>query len=251
MAESPPCEVYPIVYFDAMRVKVRSDGQILNKAVYIGLGINMDGSKELLCMWIMDTEGAKFWLSVFTELQNRGLRDIFIACVDGLAGFPDAIQTVFPQAKVQLCIFHMIRNSLNYVSYRDRKAVASDLKMIYAAATVDLAEAMLTQIAPKWDKQYPSISDSWRRHWEHLSTFLAYPYDIRKVLYTTKPLEAVNRSFRKVSKNCVVFPSDDAVKKLFFLASRNISKKWNRSISNWKGALNRFFIEFGDRVPNF
>jgi len=199
----------------------------------------------------MDTEGAKFWLSVFTELQNRGLRDIFVACVDGLTGFPDAIQTVFPQAKVQLCIVHMIRNSLKYVSYRDRKAVASDLKMIYAATTVDLAEAMLTQFAAKWDKQYPNISDSWRRHWEHLITFLAYPYDIRKVLYTTNPLEAVNRSFRKVSKNRSVFPSDDAAKKLFFLASHNISKKWNRPISNWNGALNRFFIEFGDRVPNF
>lgn len=242
-------EVYPIVYFDAMRVKVRSDGQIHNKAVYLGLGIDTEGNKALLGMWIMETEGAKFWLSVLTELQNRGLRDIFIACVDGLTGFPDAIKAAFPRTKVQLCIVHMIRNSLKYVSYRDRKAVATDLKKIYTASTVDLALAHLNDLATTWDKQYPNISASWHRHWEHIITFLAYPPDIRKVLYTTNPIESVNRTLRKVSKTRGVFPSEDAVKKLFYLAFRNIIKKWTRPINNWKGAMNRFFIEFGDRVP--
>ena len=244
-------EVYPIVYFDAMRVKVRSDGQIINKAVYLGLGINMDGTKELLGMWIRDTEGAKFWLSLFTELHNRGLRDIFIACVDGLTGFPDAIQAAFPHTKVQLCIVHLIRHALSYVSYRDRKALTADLKKVYTAPTVEQADAMLTQFAATWDRHYPNVSTSWRRHWQHLTTFLDYPQDIRRILYTTNPIESVNRALRKVSKNRGVFPSDDAVKKLFYLAALNITKKWSRPINNWKGALNRFFIQFGDRVPSF
>ena len=245
----PLDEVYPIVYFDAMRVKIRSGGQIINKAVYLGLGIKMDGTKDLLGMWIQDTEGAKFWLSILTELQNRGLRDIFIACVDGLTGFPDAIETAYPNTKVQLCIVHMVRNSLKYVSYRDRKAVCTDLKKIYTAATLESAETMLDEFADTWDKQYPNISKSWCRHWAYLVTFLAYPPDIRRVLYTTNPMEAVNRSFRKVSKTRGVFPSDDAVKKLFYLASKHITKKWTQPINNWKAALNRFCIEVGDRFP--
>jgi putative transposase len=241
-------EVYPIVYFDALRGKVRDDGQIKNKAVYLALGVNMEGHKELLGLWIAENEGAKFWLGVLTELSNRGLKDIFIACVDGLKGFPEAVEAVFPQTKVQLCIVHMVRNSLKYVSYKDRKAVAADLKDIYRAVTEDEASLNLAAFAEKWDTKYPTISQSWQRNWEAIIPFFAYPEDIRKVIYTTNAIESLNSSLRKISKTRGVFPSDESLIKLFYLALKNISKKWTMPIRNWKAALNRFVIEYQDRL---
>ena len=242
-------EVYPIVYFDALWSKVREDGQVAKVAVYLALGINAAGNKEVLGMWIARTEGAKFWLHVLTELKNRGVKDIFIGCVDGLKGFPEAMEAVFPRTKVQLCLVHMVRQSLCYVGYKERKEVAGDLKEIYRAATVELAETALTAFATKWDKKFPSIGRSWRSNWAQLITFLDYPPEIRKVLYTTNAIESVNRSLRKISKTRGVFPNQDALLKLYFMAMDRITKKWTRPLVDWAGALNRFTIEFGDRVP--
>lgn len=247
---SRPLEnVYPIVYMDALGVKIRDSGSVVNKSVYLALGINMEGDKELLGLWISENEGAKFWLSVLTELQNRGLKDIFIACVDGLSGFPEAIETVFPKTQVQLCILHILRNSFKFVAWKDRKEIAADLKPIYKAATVGEAEANLEAFEQRWDQKYPSISKIWRDNWEHIIPFFAYPEEIRKVIYTTNAIESVNRSVRKIIKNRGAFPSDEAASKLIFLALRNIAKKWSRPIRDWKAALNRFVITFGDRVP--
>ena len=243
--------VYPVVYMDAMRVKVRCDGQIVNKAIHMVLAINMEGRKELLGMWAEKNEGAKFWLAILTQLQNRGLKDIFIACIDGLKGFPDAIQTAYPNVKIQLCIVHMVRNSLNYVTWQDRKAVAAGLKRVYTAATEELAISRLEEFATSWDAKYATISQAWLGHWENLATFFDYPEEIRRILYTTNPMEAVNRSLRKVSKTRGVFPDDDAVFKLFYLAIKNVSKKWTMAVKNWKLALNRFAIQFAERMPPF
>jgi len=241
--------VYPIVYFDALFVKVRDSGHIGNKAVYLALGVNMEGQKELLGLWIAQTEGAKFWLQVFTELRNRGVKDIFLACVDGLKGFPEAIESVFSQTTVQLCIVHMIRHSLNYVPYKDRRPVAADLKAVYTAATVDDAETALLQFSETWDAKYPMISQSWQRNWDRLTPFLAYPEEIRRAIYTTNAIESLNRSLRKIIKNRGAFPNDDAAIKLLYLALHNAAKKWTMPIREWKGALNRFAILFGDRMP--
>jgi putative transposase len=242
-------EVYPIVYFDALWGKVRENGQVVKLAVYLALGITMSGQKEVLGMWAANTEGAKFWLHVLTELKNRGVRDMFIGCVDGLKGFPDAMQAVFPATAVQLCIVHMVRNSLNYVGWKERKAVALDLKQIYRAATVAEAEQALSQFEQKWDRQYPSISKSWRTHWPELITFLKYPAEIRKAIYTTNAIESLNRSLRKISKNRGVFPNQEALLKLYYLALERIAKKWTMPIHNWREALNRFALEFGNRMP--
>ena len=244
----PIDEVYPIVYLDAIFVKTRENGTVSNRAIYLVLGINLEGEKELLGLWVCRTEGAKFWLSVLTELQNRGLKDIFIACVDGLEGFPEAI-TVFPKTQVQLCIVHLVRNALRFVSYKDRRQVAADLKTIYKATTVEEAETNLEAFEQKWAQNYPTISKSWRKNWEHIITFFAYPAEIRKVIYTTNAIESLNRSLRKIIKNRGAFPSDEAAIKLMYLALRNIAKKWTRPIHNWQGALNRFAIVFEDRVP--
>lgn len=241
--------LYPIVYLDCIHVKVRDNGTVRAKAIYLALGINLAGEKELLGLWIAQTEGAKFWLQVVTELKNRGVADIFIACVDGLKGFPEAIESVFPKTAVQLCIVHMVRYSLNYVSWKLRKAVAADLRAIYTAATIDEAERQLDAFDVTWGEAYPSISQSWRRNWTRLTPFFDYPPEIRKVIYTTNAIESVNMSLRKVSKNRGSFPSDDAVLKLFYLALENISKKWTMPIRDWKAALNRFTIQFEDRMP--
>jgi putative transposase len=242
-------EVYPIVFFDALWGKVRADGTVVKVAVYLALGITLAGQKEILGMWVANTEGAKFWLHVLTELKNRGVRDIFIGCVDGLKGFPEAIEAVFPATQVQLCLVHMVRHSLNYVGWKERKAVATDLKLIYRAATEAQAEQALRTFEQKWDRKYPSISKSWRAHWLGLTTFLKYPAEIRKVIYTTNTIESVNRSLRKVSKNRGVFPHQDSLVKLYYLALERIVKKWTMPIPNWHEALNRFVLEFGDRVP--
>ena len=242
-------EVYPIVYFDALWGKVRDNGQVAKVAVYLALGITMSGQKEVLGMWVAKTEGAKFWLHVLTELKNRGVRDIFIGCVDGIKGFPEAMETVFPLTQVQLCLVHMVRNSLSYVGWKERKAVAADLKQIYRAATEPEAQAALAAFEQKWDRKYPSISKSWRTHWPELLTFLKYPAEIRKAIYTTNAIESVNRSLRKISKNRGVFPHEESLLKLYYLALERIAKKWTMPIHSWNEALNRFAIEFGDRMP--
>lgn len=240
--------LYPIVYLDCIHVKVRDGGTVRAKAVYLALGINMAGEKELLGIWIAQTEGAKFWLQVVTELKNRGVQDIFIACVDGLKGFPEAIETVYPKTAVQLCIVHLVRYSLNYVSWKLRKEIALDLRAIYAVATVDEAEQRLGEFEEKWGPAYPSIAQSWRRNWVRIIPFFDYPPEIRKVIYTTNAIESVNMSLRKIIKNRGSFPSDEALLKLFYLALNNISKKWSMPIRDWKAALNRFTIQFEDRI---
>jgi putative transposase len=242
-------EVYPIMYLDAVRVKVRHNGTVINKAVYLAIGVTLDGQKDVLGMWIAETEGAKFWLQVVTELKNRGVKDIFIACVDGLKGFPEAIEAVFPKTQVQLCIVHMVRHSLRYVSWKQRKEVAADLKSIYSAPTVEQAEANLTAFAAKWDASHPTISKSWRNNWERIIPLFGYPPEIRKAIYTTNAIESLNMSLRKVTKNRGSFPNDEAMVKLLFLAIRNISKKWTMPIHDWKSALNQFTILFESRVP--
>ncbi len=242
-------EVYPIVYFDALWGKVRENGQVVKVAVYLALGITMSGQKEVLGMWAANSEGAKFWLHVLTELKNRGVRDIFIGCVDGLKGFPEAIEVVFPATSVQLCLVHMVRHSLSYVGWKERKAVAADLRHIYRATTEAEAEQALSDFEAKWDRKFPSISKSWRTHWPELITFLKYPADIRKAIYTTNSIESLNRSLRKISKNRGVFPNQESLLKLYYLALERIAKKWTMPIHNWCQALNCFAVEFGTRMP--
>ncbi|AJJ31878.1 IS256 family transposase [Yersinia pestis] len=242
--------LYPIVYMDCIVVKVRQNGSVINKAVFLALGINTEGQKELLGMWLAENEGAKFWLSVLTELKNRGLQDILIACVDGLKGFPDAINSVYPQAHIQLCIIHMVRNSLKYVSWKDYKAVTSGLKMVYQAPTEEAALMALDKFAEAWDDKYPQISKSWRTHWENLNTFFGYPPDIRKAIYTTNAIESVNSVIRAAIKKRKVFPTDDSVRKVVYLAIKDASKKWSMPIQNWRLAMSRFIIEFGDRLSD-
>jgi len=240
--------LYPIIYLDCIHVKVRDSGAVRTKAVYLAIGVNMDGHKEVLGLWIAQTEGAKFWLQVVTELKTRGVQDIFIACVDGLKGFPEAIEAVYPKAAVQLCIVHMVRNSLNYASWKLQREVAADLRTIYTSLTVEVAEQMLSAFEAKWDKDYPLIGQSWRRNWARVIPFFDYPPEIRKVIYTTNAIESINMSLRKVIKTRSSFPTDDAVMKLFYLALNNISKKWSMPIRDWKAALNRFAIQFDDRL---
>ncbi|MBN4081161.1 IS256 family transposase [Caldithrix abyssi] len=246
----PLDRLYPIVFLDAIRIKSRQDGHIINQAVYLAIGINTDGKKEILGMWIAKTEGAKFWLGVLTEMKNRGLEDIFIACVDGLKGFPGAIEAVYPDTEVQLCIVHMVRHSLKYVSWKQRKEMATDLKTIYRASTMDEAQANLDAFAEKWDKTHPKVSKSWRNNWENLVTFFAYPQDIRRVIYTTNAIESLNMSLRKVTKNRGSFPNDEAVFKILYLALRNAAKKWTMPIQHWKDAMNQFSILFEERMAH-
>jgi putative transposase len=240
--------VYPIVYLDALVVKVREQNVIINKAVYLAIGVNMDGLKEVLGMWMAKTEGAKFWLQIITEIKNRGVQDILIACVDGLKGFPEAIESLFSKTQIQLCIVHMVRNSLKYVPYKDRKPLAQDLKEIYRAPTSDQAESNLEKFEKKWNGKYPMISKSWRANWDRLIPFFAFPEDIRKVIYTTNAIESLNMSLRKIIKNRGSFPNDDAALKLLYLALRNIKKKWTMPIKDWGAALNQLSIIFDNRI---
>ena len=241
--------LYPIVYLDCIHVKTRDAGAVRAKAVYLALGISMTGEKELLGLWIAQTEGAKFWLQVVTELKNRGVQDIFIACVDGLKGFPEAIEAVYPKAAVQLCIVHMVRHSLNYVSWKMRKPVAADLRGVYAAATAAEAHIRLQEFEGKWGADYPTIVKSWRSNWARITPFFDYPPEIRRIIYTTNAIESVNMSLRKITKNRGSFPSDDALLKLFYLALANIAKKWTMPLRDWKAALTRFTIQFEERMP--
>lgn len=242
-------EVYPILYMDALRVKIRDGGHVINKAIYVAIGVTMEGKKEVLGLWAAQNEGAKFWLQVMTELKNRGVKDIFVACVDGLKGFPDAIEAVFQNAEVQLCIVHMIRASLAYVNWKQRKEVAGDLKKIYRSATREEAERQLEEFAEKWDKVYPMVSQVWKRNWTGIVPFFAYPDEIRKAIYTTNAIESLNMSLRKILKTRGSFPTEDAAMKLLYLALSNASKKWTMPIQNWSEALNRFAILWPERMP--
>lgn len=243
--------VYPIVYLDCIVVKIRQDKKVINKAIYLALGVNMEGHKELLGLWLAENEGARFWLNVLTELQNRGVKDILIACVDGLKGFPDAINTTFPDTQIQLCIVHMVRNSMKYVVWKDYRSVAVDLKRIYQSATEEEALSALDQFAARWDDKYPQISRSWRSHWDNLNTLFSYPEDIRKAIYTTNAIESLNSVIRKAIKKRKLFPTDDSAIKVIYLAIQAASKKWTMPIRNWKLALNRFMIEFEDRLKDY
>ena len=246
--QRPLDALYPVVYLDCLVVRSRDSGAVQNKSVYLALGINTDGEKELLGLWMAQTEGAKFWLSVMNELKNRGVQDIFIACCDGLKGFPEAIEAVYPKTQVQLCIVHQIRHSLRYVNWKQRKVIAADLKRIYGAATLAEAELALAEFAEKWDDQHPTISLSWRNNWARLSVFFDYPPEIRKVIYTTNAIESLNASLRKITKTRRSFPTDDSVMKILYLALHQISKKWTMPIRDWKTAMSQFMIMYSDRV---
>ncbi|MBN24881.1 MAG: IS256 family transposase [Alteromonadaceae bacterium] len=238
--------IYPVIYLDCLVVKIRQDKRVINKSIFLALGINTEGHKELLGMWIAENEGAKFWLKVLTELQHRGVEDILIACVDGLKGFPDAIHSVYPQAQIRLCIVHMIRNSLKYVSVKDYKAVTTDLKQVYRSTTGDEALLELERFGEKWDDQYPQISKSWRAHRQNLNTLFNYPEDIRNAINTTNAIESLNSVIRKAIKKRKIFPSDDSARKMVYLAITEASKKWSMPIHNWRQAMVRFIIEFGE-----
>jgi putative transposase len=242
-------EMYPIVYLDALYLNLKVSGRVSKRAVYVALGINGEGDKELLGLWLgeAESEGAKFWLKVLNDLKNRGLQDILIACCDGLKGFPQAIEAVYPQTTIQLCIVHLIRNSLRHVPWTEAKAVAQDLKPIYQAPSLEAAETALEDFATKWDPLYPAISQIWLRHWEHIIPIFDYPMAIRKVIYTTNAIESLNRSLRKVIKTKAVFPDELSVFKLLYLAMRNIAQRWNRPIRDWKAAASHFSILFPDR----
>jgi putative transposase len=241
--------IYPIVYLDALHLKMRLDGLVQTRAVYLALGVNLEGHKELLGLWIGEKEGSKFWLSILTELKNRGVQDILIACVDGLTGFPEAIASEFPKTEVQLCIVHMVRNSLRYVSWKERKIVAADLRTIYTAATVESAESALESFSEKWDARFPNISRSWRDRWQQVIPFFAYPPQIRKVIYTTNAIESIQSQLRRVTRQRGAFPTPESAKKVLYLAIDRISERWSRPIKDWVAALNHFSIVFEDRMP--
>lgn len=242
--------VYPIVWFDAIIVKIRNEGKVANRAIYLALALNLQGHKELLGMWSSETEGSRFWLAVATELKNRGLHDIFICCVDGLSGFPQALEAVYPKTRVQRCIVHMIRNSLKFVGWKERQQVAADLKPIYNAPTEAAARTALETFRATHDARYPAIGRSWESHWQQIIPFFDQPPEIRKIIYTTNAIESLNASLRKISRHRNLFPTIDSLYKLFYLALKNISRKWTRNtVPNWHEALNRFTIEFADRMP--
>ena len=240
--------VYAIVYFDALVVKVRQDKRIINKAVYVALGIDLSGRKDILGLWISENEGAKFWLNNFTEMKNRGLKDILIACSDNLTGMSEAISAVYPQTEHQLCIVHQIRNSLTYVSYKDRKELAADLKLVYSSITEDAALSALSEFDLKWGKQYPHIAKSWQNNWQNLVVFLQYPEVIRRIIYTTNTIEGLNSQLRKVTNNKRVFPSDDSFFKTLYLTINYITAKWTMPIQNWGEAMAHFLIKFEGRI---
>ena len=245
--QSRPLEpVYPVVFFDALRVKIRDEGMVKNKAVYVVLGMNRSGEREVLGLWIEQTEGAKFWLKVMNDLRNRGVGDILIAVVDGLKGFPEAINSVFPKTMVQTCIVHLIRNSLSFVSWKDRKAIMPSLKAVYHAENAEVAKLRLEEFEADWGKRYPAISQAWRRVWEHVVPFFAFAPEIRKMIYTTNAVEALNRSLRKIIKTRGSFPNDEAAMKLLYLAIRNAAVHWSRPIA-WTAAMGQFAIQFGER----
>ena len=242
---------YPILFLDALRVNSRQDGKNVNKALYVALAINWEGRKEVLGLWLADTEGAKFWMSVLTDIKNRGVEDILIACMDGLTGFPDAVKAVFPDTHIQHCIVHMIRNSTKFVSYKDLKAVCRDLKEVYSAINAESGHEALEEFGKKWNDKYPMIQASWERNWNDLTEFFNYPKDIRRAIYTTNAIESLNFSLRKDTRNKSSFPDDDSIYKVMHLAIKNASTRWTMSIKDWGLAVNQFAILFDGRVPGF
>ena len=242
---------YPILFLDALRVNSRQDGKNINKALYVALAINWEGRKEVLGLWLADTEGAKFWMSVLTDIKNRGVEDILIACMDGLTGFPDAVKAVFPNTHIQHCIVHMIRNSTKFVSYKDLKAVCRDLKEIYSAINAESGHEALEEFGKKWNNKYPMIQASWERNWNNLTEFFNYPKDIRRTIYTTNAIESLNFSLRKVTRNKSSFPDDNSIYKVMYLAIKNASARWTMPIKDWGLAVNQFAILFDGRVPGF
>ncbi len=242
---------YPILFLDALRVNSRQDGKNINKALYVALAINWEGRKEVLGLWLADTEGAKFWMSVLTDIKNRGTEDILIACMDGLTGFPDAVKAVFPNTHIQHCIVHMIRNSTKFVSYKDLKAVCRDLKEIYSAINAESGHEALEEFGKKWNNKYPMIQASWERNWNNLTEFFNYPKDIRRTIYTTNAIESLNFSLRKVTRNKSSFPDDNSIYKVMYLAIKNASARWTMPIKDWGLAVNQFAILFDGRVPGF
>jgi len=245
----PLDEIYPIIFIDGFVAKCRLEGHVSNRTVYVIYGINMEGQKDVLGLYIGATEGSKYWLQVLTDLKNRGIKDTFILCADGLKGLPEAVESIFPQAIFQTCIVHMTRNSLNYVPYREKKAVAEDLKKIYQADTLTGAELAMDDFELTWGDKYNAIVKSWRNNWELIIPFLEYPKEIRKVIYTTNIIESLNRTLRKSVKNRGHFPTEDSLMKVLYLAIKNVSKKWTMPIRDWKSALNQFAIKFADRFP--
>jgi len=241
--------LYPVIFLDALRVNIRDEGHVSKKAVYIALAIRMDGQKEVLGMWIEQNEGSKFWMGILNELKNRGVQDILIAAVDGLTGFPDAINAVFPKTEVQLCIVHMIRNSVKYVPYKDRKAVTSDLKEVYLAPSEGAARAALEKFSGKWDVKYPAISKSWQGRWNEVIPYMKFSPEIRKAIYTTNSVESVNYTLQRNLKTRQSFPNDESAMKLIFMILQRISKRWTMPIRNWGGAMHQFSVIYGDRVP--
>ena len=244
-------KTYPILFLDALRVNSRQDGKNINKALYVALAINWEGRKEVLGLWLADTEGAKFWMSVLTDIKNRGTEDILIACMDGLTGFPDAVKAVFPNTHIQHCIVHMIRNSTKFVSYKDLKAVCRDLKEVYSAVNAGSGHEALEEFGKKWNDKYPMIQASWERNWNDLTEFFNYPKDIRRTIYTTNAIESLNFSLRKVTRNKSSFPDDDSIYKVMYLAIKNASARWTMPIKDWGLAVNQFAILFDGRVPGF
>jgi putative transposase len=241
--------VYPIVYFDCLMVKVREDRSVRSRACYLAVGVTVEGERDVLGLWWQDTEGAKFWLAVLNDLHQRGVADVLIACVDGLAGFPEAIEAVFPQAWVQTCIVHQIRNSMRYVAYKDRRRVAAELKPIYRAVNADAAEQALAAFDERWGDRYPMIADSWRSHWPQITPFLALPEELRRAVYTTNSIENLNRQIRKTIKTRGHFPDEQAATKLIYLAIQRAETKWRKAY-NWTNALRGLKIHFGDRLPD-
>lgn len=240
--------VYPIVWLDAIHYKIHENGKVVSKAVYTILGVNLEGRKDVLGLYISESEGANFWLQVLTDLSNRGVNDILIACIDGLKGFPEAIEAIFPETEVQLCIVHQIRNSLKYVASKNQKEFMVDLKRVYQASTKDLAEVELDNLEAKWDSKYPIVIKSWRNNWEKLSQYFKYPEDIRRIIYTTNTIEAVHRQFRKLTKTKGAFPNQDSLLKLLYLGIQNAQKKWTMPIRNWSLALSQLAIFFEGRL---
>jgi putative transposase len=240
--------IYPIVYMDALYVRMRDGGHVQNRAVYVAIGVNLEGNKEVLGLWTSANEGAKFWLQVMTEMKNRGVQEVFIACIDGLKGFPEAIEAVFPNAEVQLCIVHLVRHSLNYVSWKQWRDVAADLRPVYSAPTKEEASRLLEEFALKWDATHPTISQVWQRNWQRITPFFAYPNEIRKVIYTTNAVESLNMSLRKIIKTRGSFPNEESAIRLLYLALRNHSKNWS-FVQGWRSALNRFQILWPERMP--
>ena len=244
-------ELYPFVWLDAIHYKVKEDGKYISKAVYTILGVRLDGKKEILGLYLSESEGARFWLSVLTDLHNRGINDILIASVDGLKGFPEAINSIFPDTEVQLCVVHQIRNTLKFVSYKDSKVLMRDLKEVYKASTKDIAEENLDIFEEKWGKKYPIVIKSWRNNWENLSHYFKYPEDIRKVIYTTNIIESVHRQFRKLTKTKGAFPNEDSLMKLLYMGIKNAEKKWTMPIRNWSLTLSQLSIIFEERIQKF